>query len=79
MPEQAENEFAVTTRHVVEGRGIVGRQLARIAKLKARGFSTEDEEKMLRVLESALRVMEQHLQRIRKRVLSRGQRKSRAA
>jgi hypothetical protein len=63
MPDESERALEESVRHVVEGRGIVGRQLARIAGLKALGLPIEHEKEMLRSLESTLCIMEEDLER----------------
>jgi hypothetical protein len=58
----------MAARHVAEGRQRVAQQRERIAKLKAGGHPTLDHEQTLLVLESTLKIFEDHERSIRQRV-----------
>jgi hypothetical protein len=53
-----DNEVATVARHVAEARRVVARQRARMAKLKALGKATLDQELTLRAFVSALAILE---------------------
>jgi hypothetical protein len=57
---EPESDLAMAARHVAEGRRIVDAQRERIAKLKIAGYETVKHEEMLRVLENALQIFEDH-------------------
>ncbi|HLH93656.1 MAG TPA: hypothetical protein VKW08_00920 [Xanthobacteraceae bacterium] len=54
----------MAARHVAEGRRIVERQKARIARLKLGGHPTLDHEQTLQLFESTLRILEEHEQQL---------------
>lgn len=57
---EAESELIMGARHLAEGRRIVARQRERIAKLKALGRCTQDDELTLGVFVSTLDMLGGH-------------------
>ena len=59
-----ESKLAMAARHVAEGRKVVARQRALIAKQKLSGADTFDSEKLLVQFERKLAIFEDHLREI---------------
>jgi hypothetical protein len=59
-------KLAQAEKHVQEGRKIVGRQRAHVARLKGGGYDVSEAEKLLKQFESSLAIFEDHHRAIRK-------------